>query len=72
VFNERGACVLTVDVTEDVRPGVSVAEAVWWPGDAAVHGPGRANVNRLISAENTDLGGGARYQDCLVQVERVA
>ena len=74
VFNDRGECRLTVEVTEDVQPGVTVAEAVWWPRQhAAVNGrQGSAalgNVNRLIAAETTDLGGGARFQDCCVQVE---
>jgi len=68
VFNDRGECFLGVEVTEDVRPGVGVAEAVWWPRDHAYSGE-RGNVNRLTSAETTDLGGGARFQECLVQVE---
>jgi hypothetical protein len=29
-------------------------------------------VIRLISAETSDMGGGALYQDCLVQVEAAA
>jgi anaerobic selenocysteine-containing dehydrogenase len=65
VFNDRGACKLAVRVTEDVRPGVCVADSVWWPRLHAGH----RNVNHLISQDQTDLGGGARFQDCLVQVE---
>ena len=65
VFNGRGECTLPVRVTEDVRPGVCVAESVWWPRDL----PGRKNVNQLISQDQTDVGGGARFQECLVQVE---
>ena len=65
VFNDRGDCTLTVRVTEDVRPGVCVADAVWWPRSH----PGRKNVNQLISQDQTDIGAGARFQDCLVQVE---
>jgi anaerobic selenocysteine-containing dehydrogenase len=84
VFNDRGECFLAVELTEDVRPGVTVAEAVWWPSDHAASGrpagsqsggpPGSppGNVNRLISAETSDMGGGALYQDCLVQVEAAA
>jgi anaerobic selenocysteine-containing dehydrogenase len=72
VFNDRGECFLTVEVTEDVQPGVSVAEAVWWPRDHEALGSGRGNVNRLISADTTDLGGGALFQDCRVQVEALA
>jgi anaerobic selenocysteine-containing dehydrogenase len=82
-FNHRGACLLTVDVTEDVQPGVAVAESVWWPrhhaaltgadgnGSGPNGGPRPGNVNQLISAETTDLGGGALFQDCCVQVEGV-
>lgn len=64
VYNDRGACTLTVRVTDAVRPGVAVADSVWWP---RLHA-GRANVNQLTSLEQTDLGGGARFQECLVQV----
>jgi anaerobic selenocysteine-containing dehydrogenase len=65
VFNDRGDCVLTVRVTKDVAAGVCVADSVWWP---RFH-PDRKNVNQLTSQDQTDLGGGARFQDCLVQVE---
>ncbi len=65
VFNGRGACLLTVEVTENVLPGVVVADSTWWPRFHA----DRRNINQLISAEQTDLGGGALYQDCRVEVE---
>jgi anaerobic selenocysteine-containing dehydrogenase len=65
VFNDRGDCELAVRVTEDVQPGVCVADSVWWPRFHA----GRRNVNQLTSQDQTDVGGGARFQECLVQVE---
>jgi anaerobic selenocysteine-containing dehydrogenase len=67
VFNGRGQCTLPVRVTEDVRPGVCVADSVWWPRDQ----PGRRNVNQLISQDQTDVGAGARFQECLVQVDPI-
>ena len=64
-FNDRGECLLTVEVTEDTAPGVAVAESVWWP----MFHPGRKGINQLTSAELTDLGDCARFHDGLVQVE---
>jgi anaerobic selenocysteine-containing dehydrogenase len=65
-FNQRGECYLTVEVTEDVALGTAVAESVWWP---KFH-PLRKGINQLTdSALLTDLGGGARIHDALVQVE---
>jgi anaerobic selenocysteine-containing dehydrogenase len=65
VFNDRGECWLTCEVTEDVRPGVAVAESVWWPKWLA----GRKGINQLTSAEFTDLGECAALHNALVQVE---
>ena len=65
VFNSRGDCLLHIEVSENVRPGVAVADSVWWPSQH----PGGRNINALISADQTDMGGGALYQDCLVEVE---
>jgi anaerobic selenocysteine-containing dehydrogenase len=66
-FNQRGECFLTVEVTEDVPPGVAVSEGIWWPKLM----PGRKGTNSLTSAELTDLGGCARFHDCLIEVEAV-
>ena len=66
-FNDRGECFLTVEATEAVPPGTAVAESVWWP---KLH-PRRKGINQLTSAVLTDLGGGARFHDGLVQVEGV-
>ncbi len=65
-FNDRGECFLTVEVSEDVQPGVAVAESIWWP---KLH-PQHKGINQLTSAELTDLGRCARFHDGLVQVER--
>ncbi len=65
-FNQRGECFLTVEVTEDIAPGTAVAESVWWP---KLH-PLRKGINQLTDgALLTDLGGGARIHDALIEVE---
>ncbi len=65
-YNERGECRFYADVTEDTRPGVVVAEGLWW----AKHMPGGHNVNTLVSTRLTDLGGGSTFQCNLVEVSR--
>lgn len=64
-FNDRGECWLTVEVTEDVPAGTTVAESIWWP---RLH-PKRKGINQLTSAVLTDQGGGARFHDGLIEVE---
>jgi anaerobic selenocysteine-containing dehydrogenase len=66
VCNERGECQFYADVTEDTRPGVVVAEGLWW----AKHMPGGRNVNTLVSTRLTDLGGGSTFQCNLVEVSK--
>lgn len=66
VLNDHGDCKFHAEVTEDTRPGVVVAEGLWW----AKHMPGGRNVNALISTRLTDLGGGSTFQCNLVEVAR--
>jgi len=66
VSNDRGDCQFNAEVTEDTRPGVVVAEGLWW----AKHMPGGRSVNALISTRLTDLGGGSTFQCNLVEVAR--
>jgi anaerobic selenocysteine-containing dehydrogenase len=66
VFNGRGECEIYAEVTEDTRPGVVVAEGLWW----AKHMPGGRGVNTLISNRLTDLGGGSTFQCNLVEVTK--
>lgn len=62
VFNHRGRIRLTARVGPYVRPGVVRAPAV------RALGPGQANVNLLISERLTDIGAGATFYNCLVEV----
>jgi anaerobic selenocysteine-containing dehydrogenase len=66
VFNDRGSCVLRARVNDKPRPGVVVAPSVWW----RKHSPDGRNANNLTSQRIADLGGGATFYDCLVEVEK--
>jgi anaerobic selenocysteine-containing dehydrogenase len=66
VFNQRGACRVYAEFTEDTREGVVVAEGLWWPK----HSPDGRAVNTLVSTRLTDLGGGSTFQCNLVEVEK--
>ncbi|MBP0446301.1 molybdopterin-dependent oxidoreductase [Roseomonas sp. SSH11] len=73
VFNDRGACLAGVVVTENLRPGVvAMSTGAWWDpqeteaGPLCVHG----NPNVLTQDVGTSpLGQGCAAQSCLVQVE---
>jgi anaerobic selenocysteine-containing dehydrogenase len=67
VFNARGSYTLRARVNGKPRPGVVVAPSVWWKK----HSPDGRNANHVTSQRIADLGGGATFYDCRVQVERV-
>jgi len=67
VHNARGSLRLRARVNDRPRPGVVVAPSVWWKK----HSPDRGNANNLTAQRTTDLGGGATFYDCTVQVERL-
>ena len=67
VFNDRGGYTLRARVNGKPRPGVVVAPSVWWKK----HARDGANANNVTSQRTSDLGGGATFYDCRVQVERV-
>jgi anaerobic selenocysteine-containing dehydrogenase len=67
VFNDRGGYTLKARVNGKPRRGVVVAPSVWWKKHARDGG----NANNVTSQRTTDLGGGATFYDCRVQVERV-
>jgi anaerobic selenocysteine-containing dehydrogenase len=66
VFNDRGGYALKARVNGKPRRGVVVAPSVWWKK----HAPDGANANNVTSQRTSDLGGGATFYDCRVQVER--
>jgi anaerobic selenocysteine-containing dehydrogenase len=57
---------LTADVNGAVRSGVAWAPSVRWNKLA----PDRQNVNVLTSDKLTDIGGGATFYSCLIEVEK--
>jgi anaerobic selenocysteine-containing dehydrogenase len=68
VFNDRGSFTARARVGERSREGVVVALSVWWKKLTA---DGR-NANEVTSQSLTDIGRGATFYDCLVEVERAA
>ncbi len=68
VFNARGSYTLRARVNGKPRPGVVVAPSVWWKK----YSPDGRNANNLTSQRVADLGGGATFYDCRVEVERIA
>ena len=68
IFNDRGSFAAKACVGDKAREGVVVALSVWWK---KLTGDGR-NANGVTSQAITDIGRGATFYDCLVQVERVA
>jgi len=68
VFNDRGSFTLTARVNGRPRRGVVVAPSVWWKK----YSPDGGNANNVTGQRVTDLGGGATFYDCLVEVERIA
>ncbi|HUQ92562.1 MAG TPA: molybdopterin-dependent oxidoreductase [Bryobacteraceae bacterium] len=66
IFNNRGAVMLQASVSGAVRKGVIRAPAVRWPKKSA----NRQGINTLASPKLTDIGGGATFYSCLVQVEK--
>jgi len=67
VFNDRGSYVLKARVNGKPRRGVVVAPSVWWKK----YSPDGGNANNVTSQHVSDLGSGATYYDCRVDVERI-
>ncbi|MEM1025119.1 MAG: molybdopterin oxidoreductase family protein [Myxococcota bacterium] len=64
IKNERGAFQAILQITEDVRPGVVIAPSIWWNG----HTKTGRNANAVTSQRLTDIGRGATFYDCAVEV----
>ncbi|HKC54307.1 MAG TPA: molybdopterin dinucleotide binding domain-containing protein, partial [Burkholderiales bacterium] len=67
VFNDRGSLTARARVSDKAREGVVVALSVWWRKLTA----DRRNANDLTSQALTDIGRGATFYDCLVDVARI-
>jgi anaerobic selenocysteine-containing dehydrogenase len=68
VFNDRGSYTLKARINGKPRRGVVVAPSVWWKK----HSPDGRNANNVTSQRTADLGGGATFYDCRVQVEKAS
>jgi anaerobic selenocysteine-containing dehydrogenase len=68
VFNDRGGYRLRARVNGKPRRGVVVAPSVWWKKFSL----DRRNANDVTSQRTSDLGGGATFYDCLVEVEKAS
>jgi anaerobic selenocysteine-containing dehydrogenase len=66
VIGARGAVALRARVSADTRPGVVVAEGLWWHRFQS----GGWNVNALTSDRVADMGGGPTFHSNLVEVEK--
>jgi anaerobic selenocysteine-containing dehydrogenase len=62
VSNDRGAFVAVAEVSDRVRPGVVASTKGRWPEGGA------STVNATVDERDSDMGGGAVYQDNRVEV----
>jgi anaerobic selenocysteine-containing dehydrogenase len=67
IYNDRGSFTARARGGDKAREGVVVALSVWWKKLTA----DKRNANEVTAKALTDLGGGATFYDCLVEVERV-
>ena len=67
VFNDRGAFVARVEVTDRVRRGVVASTKGRWPRFVK----GGATVNATVDERDSDMGGGAVFHDNRVEIERL-
>jgi anaerobic selenocysteine-containing dehydrogenase len=68
VFNSRGEIRLKARVDGAVREGV-VASRLNWP--SLTPGNQQRNINVLTAENLTEIGAGATFYSCLVEVEKV-
>ncbi len=68
IFDDRGSFTARARVGDKAREGVVVALSVWWKKLSA----DRRNANEVTSQSITDIGRGATFYDCLVEVKKDA
>ena len=66
IMNFRGVALRNAKITTDTRPGVVVAEGIFWAVDGLAGG-----INDVTSQKETDMGGGATFHETLVAVTPV-
>jgi len=64
VSNDRGSFVARLEVTDGIRRRVVCAPSIWWTSMAH----GERNANAVTSQRLTDVGRGATFYDCAVEV----
>jgi anaerobic selenocysteine-containing dehydrogenase len=64
VRNDRGACYFHARLSTNVQPGVVRAHSTRWNQFSV----SRLGINQLTSERLTDVGGGATFYSCLVEV----
>jgi anaerobic selenocysteine-containing dehydrogenase len=67
IFNDRGSVMLSAEVTDHAHAGCVTTQSIWWTQDT----PDLQGINVLTSQALTDMGGGATFYDCQVEVERL-
>ena len=67
LFNDRGAFVALVEVTDRVRRGVVASTKGQWPRFVK----GRSHRQRTVDERDSDMGGGAVFHDNRVEIERL-
>jgi anaerobic selenocysteine-containing dehydrogenase len=65
MFNDRGSCFFTARISCDIAPGVVSSRSTRWNKRA----PHSLGVNQLTSERLSDIGGGATFYSCLVEVK---
>jgi anaerobic selenocysteine-containing dehydrogenase len=63
--NDRGWCLMRAGISEDVPPGVVSTSTLWWNKLSE----GGSGVNALVGDGLTDMGGGPRFYNTMVEVE---
>ncbi|WP_349410119.1 molybdopterin oxidoreductase family protein [Pseudalkalibacillus sp. SCS-8] len=66
IYNHLGRVTLRAEVTDDVKKGLLVTQGLWWDDKEK----GRCSINVLTSDTLSDIGGGATFFNCMVQIER--
>lgn len=63
-FNDLGCVELRLKITDDIRPGVVLSPKGTWLATS----PTGQTINALIPGHKTDIGDGACYNDCRIEV----